>query len=309
MKPENFISKINKSLQTNRVEEDLLSDEVRFLRSRYILKMIGNLSKVLNMFDFKDDIVFENTVPYINLNGIKLKLNSAYFLKHSSKKFLSQSLNSINFIKRFRLNPKLIIDLGACWGEYTLFFAKEFPKCKIFSIEGSPINFNTLKDNIKINNKLGDLIKAFNLIITNFDGVEKITNNLNTMNTITKVKNTKINLVQIKSKKLTSFLFDEGISEIDFIKIDIEGAELKLLNDLKKINFKLLQIELINYNELENNLNFIRELSSFCNFYDYKSFKKISFIELENLIKVNLTENPTVDLFCEKKTNNLMKIN
>ena len=93
------------------------------------------------------------------------------------------------------------------------------------------------------------------------------------MNTITNLKDSKIDLVKIKSKKLTSFLFDEGILEIDFIKIDIEGAELKLLDDLKKINFKLLQIELINYNELENNLIFIRELSNFCNFYDY-NFKK-----------------------------------
>ena len=301
MKPENFISKINKSLQTNQVEEDLLSHEARFIRSRYILKMIENMSKVLNIFDFKDDIVFEGTEPYINLNGIKLKLNTAYFLKSSGEKFLSQSLISINFIKRFQLNPKLIIDVGACWGEYSLFFAKEFPKCKIFSIEGSPINFSTLKENIKKNDELGTLIKAFNLIITNFDGVEKISNNLNTMNTITNVKDTKIDLVQIKSKKLTSFLYDEGISDIDFIKIDIEGAELKLLNDLKKINFKLLQIELINYNDLENNLNFIRELSNFCYFYDYKSLKTISFLELENFVKINLAENPSVDLFCENK--------
>ena len=57
-----------------------------------------------------------------------------------------------------------------------------------FSIEGSPVNFNTLKENIKRNNKLGNLIKTFNLIITDFDGVEKISNNLNTMNTITNVK-------------------------------------------------------------------------------------------------------------------------
>ena len=36
MKPENFISKINKSLQTNRVDKDLLSHEARFIRSKYI---------------------------------------------------------------------------------------------------------------------------------------------------------------------------------------------------------------------------------------------------------------------------------
>ena len=35
--------------------------------------------------------------------------------------------------------------------------------------------------------------------------------------------------------------------DIDFIKIDIEGSELKLLSDLKKISANSMQIELINY--------------------------------------------------------------
>ena len=62
------------------------------------------------------------------------------------------------------------------------------------------------------------------------------------------------------------------------------------------------QIELINYNKIEYNLNFIKEISNFCNFYDYKSLKKMSFIELKNFIKFNLTENPTVDFFVKIKT-------
>ncbi len=303
MKPEDFISKVNHSLQTGNVDKDLLSHESRFLRSKYILKMIENVSKVLNCFQFKDSIIFEETLPYINFGDIKLKLNSALYLKNSVNKFYSQSLNSIRFIKHIQLNPKLIIDLGACWGEYSLFFAKEYPNSKILSIEGSPLNYDTLEENVKLNKTFGKIIKTFNLIITDFDGIEKITNNLSGMNMINSVRSLNNKFVQVKSKKLTSFLIDEGISEIDFIKIDIEGAELKLLNDLENIKFKLLQVELIDYNGIESNLNFVKSLSEFCFFYDYKSYKKLSLLELEDLIITSLKEKPTIDLFCIKKSN------
>ena len=301
MKPENFISKINNSLKTGHVDDELLSHEVRFFRSKYILKMIENFSKILNTFQFKDTIIFQENEPYINLNGIKLKLNTTLYLKHSGNKFSTQSLNSINFIKYLRINPKIIIDIGACWGEYSLFFAKEFPKSKIFSIEGSPLNFDTLKDNVKNNETFRENIKIFNYIITNFDGVENISNNLNTMNTIEGVISSQKQFVKVKSKKLISFLLDEKITKIDFIKIDIEGSELKLLNDLKTVNFKLLQIELINYNDIRDNLNFVKEMSKFCIFYHSDSFKELSLLELQCLIKKTLLKKPTIDIFCLNK--------
>ena len=71
MKPENFISKINNSLKTGHFDDELLSYEVRFFRSKYILKMIENFSKILNTFQFKDTIIFQDNKPYINLNGIR----------------------------------------------------------------------------------------------------------------------------------------------------------------------------------------------------------------------------------------------
>ena len=98
------------------------------------------------------------------------------------------------------------------------------------------------------------------------------------MNTIKGVISSQEQFVKVESKKLISFLSHENITKIDFIKIDIEGSELKLLNDLKTINFKLLQIELINYNDIKDNLNFVKELSEFCIFYHSDSFKKLSLL-------------------------------
>lgn len=301
MTPEEFIRKINQSLKTGKMDNVLLKHDTRFLRGQYLLKIMENVSKVLKSFDFKDTIMFEECVPYINQNGIKLKLNSSLYLKHQGKKFISESFNSIKFIKTMKLNPKIIIDLGTCWGEYSLFFAKEFPDCTIFSIEGSPINFKTFQDNLKINKKYSDKIKSYNLIITDFDGYEEISNNLNSMNTLKSLNYGESNYVKVNAKKLSSFLLNENLNDVDFIKIDIEGSELKLLDDLKIINFKLLQIELINYNKIKDNLNFVKSLSEFCIFYYGENFKELSLSELLSLIETTLIKKPTIDLFCVNK--------
>ena len=297
MGPEEFLKKINKSLKFGQIDNDLLEHDTRFLRGKYLLKMMENVSRVLRSLDFKDTIIFEDNIPYIHINGIKIILDHTLFLKHSGKKFVSQSLNTINFIKYIKLDPKIIIDLGACWGEHSLFYAKEFHKSNIYSIEGSPLNFSTFLKNLKINKTFSQIIKPFNFIVTDFDGIEEISNNLNTMNTIKKINNGEQNYTKVKSKRLSTFVLDQNLNNIDFIKIDIEGTELKLINDLQNKFIKVIQIELINHNKIKDNLNFIKTLSDFYFFYHSKNFKKLSLYETKNLIQETLQKSNIIDLF------------
>lgn len=304
MEPEEFLKKINKSLKSSQIDNELLEHDTRFLRGKYLLKMIENVSRILRSLDFKDIIIFEDNIPYIQINGIKIILNHTLFLKHSGKKFVSQSLNTINFIKYIKLDPKIIIDLGACWGEHSLFYAKEFHQSNIYSIEGSPLNYSTLLKNLKINKNISQIIKPFNLIITDFDGIKEISNNLNTMNTIKRINNGKLNYTKVESKKLNTFIMDQNLDDIDFIKIDIEGAELELINDLINKFIKIIQIELINLNNIKDNLNFIQILSNFYFFYHSKSFKKLSLDETQNLIRETLQRSNIIDLFLVNKRYN-----
>ena len=301
MGPEEFLKKINKSLKFGQIDNDLLEHDTRFLRGKYLLKMMENVSRVLRSLDFKDTIIFEDNIPYIHINGIKIILDHTLFLKHSGKKFVSQSLNTINFIKYIKLDPKIIIDLGACWGEHSLFYAKEFHKSNIYSIEGSPLNFSTFLKNLKINKTFSQIIKPFNFIVTDFDGIEEISNNLNTMNTIKKINNGEQNYTKVKSKRLSTFVLDQNLNNIDFIKIDIEGTELKLINDLQNKFIKVIQIELINHNKIKDNLNFIKTLSDFYFFYHSKNFKKLSLYETKNLIQETLQKSNIIDLFLVNK--------
>ena len=301
MKPNEFINIIKHSIDSGQIDEKLLSHEVRFFRGRYILKVMENVSRLLKLFNFQDQIIFQDGVPYIILNKVKFVLDNPLFLKHTGRKHLSQCHNTINFINHINLKPRIIIDIGACWGEYSLLLAKEFPKSKIFSIEGSPINFKSFKKNIKINSKISKIISPFNLIISDLDGEGTITNNLNTMNIANDLNKSEAGVVKVISQKLKTFISDNDLKQVDFIKIDIEGSELKLLKCLLSNYFKVIQIELINYNDINDNIEFIVALSEFFNFFNTETYKKLNLEQIKELITYNLLKQPTIDIFLVNK--------
>lgn len=119
-----------------------------------------------------------------------------------------------------------ILDIGANMGWYSLNIAKLYPNTKISSFEPIPSTFQSLKRNIEINN-----IKNIEIYNFGFSNEEKnltfylqpessvsassvnITDSTNTIEIICKVK------------KLDDFICENN-STIDFIKCDVEGAEL-----------------------------------------------------------------------------------
>ena len=87
--------------------------------------------------------------------------------------------------------------------------------------------------------------------ISNQNGTQEITNEIGTMNTVRDFSTNFKNYRKMTSSTLTNFCNKNSIESIDFIKIDIEGSELKLLDDLNNLAIRSIQIELINYNSIE----------------------------------------------------------
>ncbi len=297
MQQKEFIDRLNLCFKTNKKDLTLLSDETRFFRGQLLLNNLKQISKILSLFDFKDDIVFQQNLPFIVIDEIKFLLNQQLYLKHSGKKFISACNQSIKFLEHFNIEPNNILDLGACWGEFSLFLSKRFPNSNIFSIEGAEKNFDVLNINLKQNLDLSKNIKPFNLIISDKDGFEEISDSVSSMNVLKGIINKKdIKYRKIKSSKLQTFISDHDI-DIDFLKIDIEGSELKLLPDLKINHVKSMQIELINYNSIESNINFLEEISIFYNFYNPKDWSLFKINDLKQIVVDTLKINPTIDVF------------
>ena len=76
-------------------------------------------------------------------------------------------------------------------------------------------------------------------------------NNIDYVNTVNK------NSIKIELKKLNDFIDKEKFKDIDFIKIDTEGHEFKVLEGgldfIKKNNVKMVQIEFNWHNLFTNN--------------------------------------------------------
>ena len=74
MNKKQFIEKLYSSINQKTINQELLSDENRFLRSNYLFNLINYLSKILNYFNYQNNIVFENNLPFIVIKNIKLMI-------------------------------------------------------------------------------------------------------------------------------------------------------------------------------------------------------------------------------------------
>ena len=105
------------------------------------------------------------------------------------------------------------------------------------------------------------------------------------------------------NQKLETFVKSNNF-KVDFLKIDIEGSELKLLSDLNKILPNSIQIELINYNSIESNFKFLEQLSEYYNFYNPKDWVLFNIKNLKQTVKDTLMIKPTIDIFLVNKNYN-----
>lgn len=164
-------------------------------------------------------------------------------------------LKILNFLKKKNKKYDIFFDVGAHHGESIDFFLKNFKIKKIFSFEPSPINFNVLeKKYLFFRNKFkNSSIFIENLGISN--EVKKKTlkqfpeSSSSTLNEINphsiyykkkseilygKAHRNFFSKINVKTTTLHDYLSKNGIKSINFLKIDTEGYEYKVLLGLKK---------------------------------------------------------------------------
>ncbi len=149
-------------------------------------------------------------------------------------------------------NAKIIIDIGANTGIYSLIAKAVSPTAKVYAFEPVSRVFNKLKENISINNF--DII-AIDKAVSNFDGIGviydtpsehtySVTVNKNFCPPGTIVIETKIETIT-----LNSFIKIQNIEKIDLIKIDVETHEPEVLEGFSEYLVKFrpaILIEILN---------------------------------------------------------------
>ncbi len=152
---------------------------------------------------------------------------------------------SFVIIDTFLRPENIMIDMG-CWiGPLTLYAASK--GISVHSIDPDHVAIKDLKENIALNSHLNN-ISVYELGISDNDGIEALYARTNFGYSSSSLLNrTRDRLsVSIPTTTFNKFIENNGINKIDFIKIDIEGGEWKVLpsisETLRNLKFPTLYI-------------------------------------------------------------------
>ncbi len=196
-----------------------------------------------------------------------------------------------NFLEKHIKDKETLIDIGAALGYYTLLFSKAAGnKGKIYAFEAEKKAFSYLKKNVLLNNLSN--VKIFNLAVDQNEGesyfVESCDLNIGTWGGHISRKKTNL-------KVKTCCLDDFDFKKVDWIKLDVDGNEFKILKGMRNLIKKSKNLKLIMEIDLEviykNNTEIeITEINNFLisNFsfaivceenYRYLDLKNINILE------------------------------
>lgn len=182
----------------------------------------------------------------------------------NNNKILNRYNKNLDYVflwmKKLQLKKPVIFDVGANIGLYTICYSKIYNEFNIYAFEPVPKNFKALSSNIKKNklknielNQFGllDKKKDINIGIPDHQVHERYKKNIN--DGLYSIFATKKNF-KIKAIPLDYFIKKKKIKKIDFIKIDVEGAESLVLKGGMQTIRKYKPIIQIEYNDLTKTL-------------------------------------------------------
>jgi FkbM family methyltransferase len=174
-----------------------------------------------------------------NFKGVELRMPDAASFRFMFKEIFKQEIYKF----RSQNRKPFIIDAGANIGLSLIYFKSIYPESEIIAFEPDNSIFNYLQKNIsQFNYKDVQLIKKGlwdkeTLLAFNSEGADggsiihaKSNNNI-------ELSNSEISVVSLNTYLTKS---------VDFLKMDIEGTELKVLKDIEK-NLNLVQRIFVEY--------------------------------------------------------------
>lgn len=145
----------------------------------------------------------------------------------------------------------IVFDIGGYIGTYALRIEVERPDLRIFSFEPEPYNYGMLVRNINLNNSN---VKPFQYAISDKTGFVDLTKGPHVASW---------SIILYKGNPITACVYAvtieeamklAGVERIDYIKIDVEGAEGIILNSIPdSIMNRVIGIELELHSELPDN--------------------------------------------------------
>jgi FkbM family methyltransferase len=196
----------------------LVNDEYRLVKENYIA--LSELYR-LKSGNRNTSVLFDK----------KIEITDSFWYLHSLKELFADKIYSFDP----KTDSPIIIDCGSNIGLSIIFFKRSFPNAKITGFEPDIHIFNKLQNNlttygyqdVTLENKA--IWKEETMLSFNSSG--------GLGGTISKDQDNHAdaNIIKVKTCRLRNLLS----AKVDLLKIDIEGAELEVLNDCKDMLYNV----------------------------------------------------------------------
>jgi FkbM family methyltransferase len=216
------------------------------------------------------------------LRGLKLRFNSliqgrVYFKAYERDKQLAFD----KFLKR----GDIFFDIGANIGLHSYYVSQHYPDVRIFSFEPLKENANYIRETLTINS------------ITNINVIEKAVSAASgeaffdpSANNSTGTLSDEIMKVKVSTISLDDFINQSGLFP-DVIKIDVEGAESRVLEGVRVFLNKRRPVFVIELHSPEQDI----KVADFLKEFNYTIFRLKSERRSDFLVEVSNTASPWPD--------------
>jgi FkbM family methyltransferase len=148
-------------------------------------------------------------------------------------------------------------------GTSVLYFKQLYPQAYIYAFEPDMAIFSILQSNIALNNL--SKVEAINKAVF-IDNQERyfMSSNAQSGSIVNNESSVKVSCIRLKD-------FMSSFDYIDFLKLDIEGAEVEVLNDIKELLFKVNHV----FVEYHSYLNQPQSLSTLLSVFESNGFRYV----------------------------------
>jgi len=185
--------------------------------------------------------VYENIIFYLDLRYL---VDRRFFLNGYDEENIKILKN---FVKKNQI--EYFLDIGSCWGIYSLQLAKFDPNLKVIAFDAFENNIKRLKEMMAMNKIIN--LDPYNYALGDLEKFIEFSVNEEFSPNYSKDLNGKFK-IKTKQKTLDSFLNIKDTKLI--IKIDVERSEADVLNGANKLlknNLCFVQIESDNHKSAE----------------------------------------------------------
>gem|GEM_PF-1441202 len=301
--PLKWYRKTKISYELKRARGNVVEPRYKSLRVKIIRYYVEEFKLVLSKIGFKFGILVIGDKDYFFCDGIFLntKSNNRYY-KITNVEKGNEGRAMFDFLKAQGIEVSNVVDLGANYGEISLYFSRFCPNARVLSIEASPDNFAIFKDNLSFQVFTTANIIALNEAVSDKRGSVSITRGHGSQNTIIERQGRDMEIDIVSCDTLASLLDRYGFSRVDFLKVDIEGAEPLLLDSIKE-KIEIISSVLIEVGSKRDHRDYLPLLKIMwdagmnCFVSLYNTVPLDSFEKIEKLI----LENNSIDLWFVKK--------